>query len=90
MGGRVADGVFMRVGTDQGDDCRDGAQDSSRGPRTPVEIRVSIPLGIIFHTVLVDDPDEALTMGKAMAAGYYEYSPMLFEPSGSDLGWARS
>ncbi len=84
MGGRVADGVFMRVGTDQATIAetvrriRKGAADAGRDPR-------SIPLGIIFHTVLVDDPDEALTMGKAMAAGYYEYSPMLFEPSG--LTW---
>ena len=42
-------------------------------------------LGIIFHTVLVDDRDDALTMARAMAAGYYEYSPMLFDPPG--LRW---
>jgi hypothetical protein len=34
----------------------------------------------VFHTVLVEDPKRALTMGKSMAAGYYEYSPMLFDP----------
>ena len=84
MGGRVADGVFMRVGTHQATIAdtvrriRQGAEDAGRDP-------LSIPLGIIFHTVLVDDPEEALTMGKAMAAGYYEYSPMLFNPSG--LTW---
>ncbi|MXX79468.1 MAG: LLM class flavin-dependent oxidoreductase [Chloroflexi bacterium] len=84
MGGRVADGVFMRVGTHQATiadtvaKIRRGAEDAGRDP-------LSIPLGIIFHTVLVDDPDEALLMGKAMAAGYYEYSPMLFEPPG--LRW---
>ncbi|MCY3734108.1 MAG: LLM class flavin-dependent oxidoreductase [Chloroflexi bacterium] len=84
MGGRVADGVFMRVGTHQAtisdtvSNIRRGAEDAGRDP-------LSIPLGIIFHTVLVDDPDEALIMGKAMAAGYYEYSPMLFGPSG--LSW---
>lgn len=81
MGGRVADGIFMRVGTDRAtiadtvSKIRRGAEDAGRDP-------VSIPLGIIFHTVLVDDPEDALTMAKAMAAGYYEYSPMLFEPSG--------
>jgi hypothetical protein len=32
--------------------------------------------------VLVDDPDRALRMGKSMAAGYYEYSPALFEAPG--------
>ncbi|MCY3567721.1 MAG: LLM class flavin-dependent oxidoreductase [Chloroflexi bacterium] len=84
MGGRVADGVFMRVGTHQATisdtvaKIRRGAENAGRDP-------LSIPLGIIFHTVLVDDPGEALLMGKAMAAGYYEYSPMLFEPPG--LGW---
>ena len=84
MGGRVADGVFMRVGThpatiaDTVAKIRRGAEHARRDP-------LSVPLGIIFHTVLVDDPNDALTMGKAMAAGYYEYSPMLFEPSG--LRW---
>lgn len=84
MGGRVADGVFMRVGTnpatiaDTVDRIRQGAERVGRDP-------ASVPLGIIFHTVLGDDPDDAMTMGKAMAAGYYEYSPMLFEPAG--LSW---
>ncbi len=84
MGGRVADGVFMRVGThhtaiaDTVSRIRRGAEAAGRDP-------LSIPLGIIFHTVLVDDPDDALLMAKAMAAGYYEYSPMLFEPCG--LSW---
>ena len=84
MGGRVADGVFMRVGTNRATiadtvaKIRRGAEASGREP-------LSVPLGIIFHTVLVEDPEESLLMGKAMAAGYYEYSPMLFEPSG--LRW---
>ncbi len=84
MGGRVADGVFMRVGTHQAtiastvESIRQGADQAGRDP-------LSVPLGIIFHTVLVDDPDDALSMGKAMAAGYYEYSPMLFDPPG--LSW---
>ena len=84
MGGRVADGVFMRVGThhatisDTVARIRRGAEQADRDP-------LGTPLGIIFHTVLVDDPGDALLMAKAMAAGYYEYSPMLFEPSG--LTW---
>jgi hypothetical protein len=28
----------------------------------------------------VDDADRALTMARSMAAGYYEYSPVLFAP----------
>src|SRR5207245_10082023 len=39
-------------------------------------------LAAIFHTVLVDDPARALTMARSMAAGYYEYSPALFDPPG--------
>ena len=84
MGGRVADGVFMRVGThratiaDTVRRIRQGAEQAGRDP-------LALPVGIIFHTVLVDDPDDALTMARAMAAGYYEYSPMLFQPSG--LTW---
>ncbi len=42
-------------------------------------------LGAVFHTVFVDDAARALTMSKSMAAGYYEYSPMLFDPPG--LTW---
>lgn len=81
MGGRAADGVFMRVGThpalieDAVSRIRHGAESVGRAPQ---EVR----LGVVFHTVLVDDPEDALTLGKAMAAGYYEYSPMLFEPPG--------
>ena len=84
MGGRVADGVFMRVGTDSANIAaavariRAGAEAAGREP-------ASIPLSIIFHTVLADDPADALTMAKSMAAGYYEYSPMLFDPPG--LAW---
>ena len=68
----------MRRSSDTVSKIRRGAEDAGRDP-------LSIPLGIIFHTVLVDEPEDALTMARAMAAGYYEYSPMLFEPSG--LKW---
>src|SRR5690242_9965851 len=78
MAGSVADGVFIRVGTHRAnivravDAIRAGAADAGRDPR-------SVRVGAIFHTVLVDDPARALLMGKSMAAGYYEYSPALFE-----------
>ncbi len=79
MAGTVADGVFIRVGTHPAnletavEAIRAGAADAGRDPS-------SVRLGVIFHPVLVDDPDRALTMAKSMAAGYYEYSPMLFAP----------
>jgi 5,10-methylenetetrahydromethanopterin reductase len=81
MAGGVADGVFIRVGTHPANIARSieairaGAASAGRDPST-------VRLGAVFHTVLVDDPARALAMGKSMAAGYYEYSPMLFDPPG--------
>jgi 5,10-methylenetetrahydromethanopterin reductase len=85
MAGGVADGVFLRVGTHASNIARSveliraGAAEAGRDP-------ASVGLGAIFHTVLVDDSRRALLMGKSMAAGYYEYSPMLFDPPG--LAWS--
>ena len=79
MAGGVADGVFIRVGTHAAniaaaiDAIRAGAKDAGRDP-------ARVRLGAVFHTVLVDEPGRALAMAKSMAAGYYEYSPALFEP----------
>jgi 5,10-methylenetetrahydromethanopterin reductase len=84
MAGGVADGVFIRVGTHRAniagaiETIRAGAREAGRDP-------ASVRLGAVFHTVLVDDPARALTMAKSMAAGYYEYSPMLFDRPG--LKW---
>jgi alkanesulfonate monooxygenase SsuD/methylene tetrahydromethanopterin reductase-like flavin-dependent oxidoreductase (luciferase family) len=71
--------VFIRVGTHPAnikksvDEIRAGAAAAGRDPST-------VGLGAVFHTVLVEDETRALTMGKSMAAGYFEYSPMLFDP----------
>ena len=79
MAGGVADGVFIRVGTHEAniatavETIRAGAAAAGRDP-------AAVGLGAVFHTVLVDDPDRALTMAKSIAAGYYEYSPALFDP----------
>jgi 5,10-methylenetetrahydromethanopterin reductase len=84
MAGGVADGVFIRVGTHGENIARsvaaihEGARAAGRDPST-------VGLGAIFHTVFLDDPARALLMGKSMAAGYYEYSPMLFD--GPALTW---
>ena len=58
-------------------------------PPRPDAIRRRCAWAAIFHTVLVDDPARALLMGKSMAAGYYEYSPMLFEAPGLALDRPR-
>jgi 5,10-methylenetetrahydromethanopterin reductase len=85
MAGGVADGVFVRVGTHPANlatavaAIRAGAAEAGRDP-------LAVRLGAVFHTVLVDDPARALTMAKSMAAGYFEYSPSLFEPAG--LMWS--
>src|SRR6185312_15334355 len=79
MAGAVADGVFIRVGTHPANIAtavgaiQAGAAAAGRDP-------ASVKLGAIFHTVLVDEPARALTMARSMAAGYYEYSPALFDP----------
>ena len=81
MAGRVADGVWIRVGTHP-DNLRaawqwvcDGAKEAGRDP-------ADIALGVIFHTAVSEDPDEALSIARALAAGYFEYSPFLFEGAG--------
>ena len=85
MAGGVADGVFIRVGTHAGnietsiDAIRAGAAEAGRDP-------AAVRVGAIFHTVLVDDAGARAADGQSMAAGYYEYSPMLFDPPG--LRWA--
>lgn len=82
--GRVADGVFIRVGTAREnleaavEAVRAGATEAGREPH-------EVALGVVFHTVLVDDAERALRIGRSMAAGYYEYSPTLFEAPG--LRW---
>jgi len=78
MAGASADGVFIRVGTDihniklAVEKIREGALSSGRDPK-------AVKLAADFHIVLSDDLEEASYMGKSIAAGYYEYSPNLFE-----------
>ena len=82
--GRVADGVFIRAGTHPDvlhsavASIRRGAEEAGRDPD-------SVRLGLVVHTVLTDDAERALLIGKSMAAGYYEFSPHLFATAG--LAW---
>jgi len=84
MAGSCADGVFIRVGTDIGniatsvERIRLGASKSNRDPN-------AVKIGAVFHTVFYEDEESSLLMAKSMAAGYYEYSPMLLNNIG--LGW---
>ncbi len=82
--GRVADGVFIRAGRNETvlraavAAIHEGAADAGRDP-------ASVRLGLVLHTALEDDAERALAIGKSMAAGFYEYSPHLFETAG--LPW---
>ena len=84
MAGSCADGVFIRVGTDIGnietsvEKIRLGALKSNHDPN-------SVKIGAVFHTVFFEDEESSLLMAKSMAAGYYEYSPMLLDNIG--LSW---
>jgi 5,10-methylenetetrahydromethanopterin reductase len=79
MAGRVADGVFIRVGRHSAnlrtaiEAVRAGAQEAGRHPD-------EVKLAIIVHTILTDNLERAALLSRSMAAGYYEYSPMLFDP----------
>ncbi|MDE0225133.1 MAG: LLM class flavin-dependent oxidoreductase [Gammaproteobacteria bacterium] len=81
MAGRVADGVFIRVGAHETnlrlaiDHVHTGAREAGRDPS---EVRV----GCVFHTIADSDPERVGRIGRAAAAGYYEYSPVLFENIG--------
>ena len=81
MAGRVADGVFIRVGTHPANLrhavglIRVGAEEAGRDPD-------EVGLGVIVHTAATQDPTEINAMSRAMAAGFYEYSPALFSQAG--------
>ncbi|NKB98435.1 MAG: LLM class flavin-dependent oxidoreductase [Pseudomonadales bacterium] len=84
MAGRVADGVWIRVGRDPAnlnmawDAVKHGLADSGRAAS-------DIQVGLIFHTAINSDAKAALLMAKAIAAGYYEYSKFLFDLP--ELAW---
>ena len=78
MAGQVADGVWLRVGrhpenlTQAWAAVCQGAQDAGRDI-------ADIQLGLICHTAFSTNQQHALSMARAVAAGYYEYSPFLFD-----------
>ena len=81
MAGRVADGVWIRVGRHRANlaaayaEVEAGIKEAGRDP-------AEVQIGLIFHTILTDDDDEARWIARSMAAGFYEYSPMLFDVPG--------
>jgi len=79
--GRAADGVFLRVGTHPAniahavDQIAQGAADAERSMD-------DIKIGLIVHTCRSQQPQEVRAITRAMAAGFYEYAPALFDPPG--------
>ncbi len=84
MAGRVADGVFLRVGR-RPKNLRTAIDRVHAGARAAGRDPSEIGIGLIFHTVMSDDPTEIRATARSMAAGYYEYSPALFAIPG--LPW---
>ncbi len=81
MAGGIADGVYLRVGRDPSnlrraaDLLREGATAMGR----PLE---EVGIGLVLHTIWPQDPAEIASISRSMAAGFYEYSPSLFEHAG--------
>jgi 5,10-methylenetetrahydromethanopterin reductase len=77
----IADGVYLRVGRDPSnlrraaDLLREGATSSGRRPE-------DVGIGLVLHTIWRQDPAEIAAISRSMAAGFYEYSPSLFENAG--------
>lgn len=84
MAGAIADGVIIRVGTHPDNigraltEVRQGAEAAGRDPAT-------VKIATVFHTVMDDDAQVVGTIGRAIAAGYYEYAPYLFD--NIDAAW---
>jgi 5,10-methylenetetrahydromethanopterin reductase len=78
MAGQYADGVVIRVGTHSAnidaalDAITRGALDAGRNPE-------QITIAAVFHTVMSHDRAETGHIGRAIAAGYFEYAPYLFD-----------
>jgi 5,10-methylenetetrahydromethanopterin reductase len=81
--GRSADGVFLRVGTHPANieasiaAVRAGAAEAGRDP-------AGVSIGLIVHTCRRRDPVEIRAISRAMAAGFFEYAPALFDQPGFD------
>ena len=81
MAGRSADGLYLRAGRHPAnlqqavDAIRLGATQADRNP-------ADVGVGLVLHTITSQKPDEISSISRSMAAGFYEYSPGLFEAAG--------
>lgn len=84
MAGRHADGVFLRVGRHPAN-LHAAVEAVRAGEAEAGRPAGSVRFGLVLHTALTDNAEDALLVGKSMAAGYYEYSPNLFTTAG--IAW---
>ncbi len=84
MAGRVADGVYLRVGRHPSnlrralDALHAGAEEAGRDPD-------QIGVGLVLHTITARDPGDIAAISRSVAAGFYEYSPALFDTA--EIQW---
>lgn len=81
MAGRVADGVFLRCGTHPANIAHAVAQIDA-GIAEAGRSASDVGIGLIVHTIRSQDPAEIRAITRAMAAGFYEYVPTMFDPPG--------
>jgi len=84
MAGRVADGVFIRVGRNE-TNLRSAVEAVHEGARDAGRRTSDVEIGLVFHTLMTEDHGYARRVGRSVAAGFYEYSPALF--TGPGLSW---
>jgi len=81
MAGRTADGVFLRVGRNTAnlraamENVRAGVAEAGRDPG-------SLTINLVIHTITSQDPKDIAAISRSMAAGFFEYSPALFDIPG--------
>lgn len=84
MAGRVADGVFIRVGRNE-TNLKNAVEAVREGAREAGRRTSDVEIGLVFHTLMTEDHGYATRVGRSIAAGFYEYLPMLF--NGPGLAW---
>jgi 5,10-methylenetetrahydromethanopterin reductase len=84
MAGRTADGVYLRVGRDPMN-LRSAVENLQAGAAESGRSIDDVTVGLVLHTITSQKPKEIAAISRSMAAGFYEYSPALFEIPG--LTW---
>jgi 5,10-methylenetetrahydromethanopterin reductase len=84
MAGRTADGVYLRVGRDPAN-LRSAVENVRAGAAEAGRNLDNMTIGLVLHTITTQNPSEIAAISRSMAAGFYEYSPALFEIAG--ISW---